>query len=171
MCMGFIPTINNITAVSFWIVSKPGAGLGYAVWIDDADTNFFPLGAVFTGIGGYTEIPTGTLVTGALTKYTLASPVNLTIGNRYVLCFAPVNTTTHAWAASYNDWISSISNPYANGRRVHLNGSFASPSAPDSGNSDIQFETYGESLPITPPIHNYLYVKVGNGMSTNERIK
>lgn len=145
MCQGFIPTLTSITAVSFQTDSKPGAGFGFAVWIDNADASFFPTGSVFTGIGGYTEIPSASLATGALTKYTLASTVTLVPGNRYVICFAPINTVTHAWAASYHDWRGGISNPYASGRRVHLDGSFANPSAPDSGNSDIAFETYGNS--------------------------
>lgn len=146
MCQGFIPTLNNITAVSFHIVTKNGNGVNtdYKVWIDNADTDYFPTGSVGVGIGGETEIANATLVTGALTKYTLTSSVNLTIGNRYVMCYAPWDNSVHAWRQSYNDWISSTANPYSNGRRVHLDGSFANPVAPDSGNADIVFETYGD---------------------------
>lgn len=150
MCMGFIPTLANIDAVSFSINSKPGAGLGYKVWIDNADSNFYPTGAVGVGIGGATEIPSASLVTGALTKYSLASQVTLIPGNRYVLCFAPWDLSSHTWAQSYNDWLTSVSNPYANGRRVHGNASFASWSAPDSGNSDLVFETYAGPTLVSP---------------------
>lgn len=153
MCQGFkMATYNQITAVSFWTTSKDGnTAIGYKVWIDAADASSNPSGSVGTGIGGATEITNATLNTSALTKYTLSSTVNVTVGNQYVICFAPWNTTTHAWASSYNDWRTSVSNPYANGRRVHLDGSFANPTAPDSGNADIQFEVYGQTAAGASP--------------------
>jgi len=147
MCQGFkMATYNQITAVSFYINSKDGsANVGYAVWIDNADSNSNPLGAVAVGIGGFTEITNASLVTGSLTKYTLSSPVTITIGSQYDMCFAPWNTTTHVWTASYNDWVNATTNPYPNGRRVHLDGSFSNPTAPDSGNDDIQFQVFGQN--------------------------
>lgn len=149
LIQGFIPTLNNVTAVSFYITSKPVSGnVGYAVWIDNADTNSNPTGSVATGIGGFTEITNANLTANALTKYTLASSVNLTIGNRYCICVAPWNTSTHSWEAAYVDWRSSTSNPYANGRRVHGNTAYNSFGAPDSGNADIQFRTYGNDSAI-----------------------
>jgi hypothetical protein len=151
MVQGFCPTASNITAVSFKINSKDGsASIGYAVWIDNADTSSNPTGTVAVGIGGFTEIVNSALVVGTLTKYSLSSQVALTPGNRYVMCFAPWDTSAHVWTASYNDWVSSTANPYAptgftGAKRVHLDGSFASPSAPDAGNDDILFETYYQS--------------------------
>lgn len=145
MVQGFIPTLNNITAVAFYVNSKDAdTNIGYKVWVDACDTSSNPTNGV-GGIGGGTEITNASLVTSGLTKYTLTTPVTLTPGNRYVVAFAPWNTTTHAWASSYHDWVSSTANPYASGRRVHLNGSYASPTAPDSGNDDILFDTYGNS--------------------------
>lgn len=145
MVQGFIPRFNNITALSFHITSKDGStDVGYAVWVDRADTNSNPLGAVAVGVGGFTEITNASLVLNSLTKYNLASRVTLSPGQQYVLCFAPWNTTTHVFASSYHDWVTSTANPYPYGRRVHLDGSFATPVAPDSGNDDILFETYGE---------------------------
>lgn len=142
MCQGFIPTLDNITAVSFQLNSTGSKGM--KVWIDNADASYFPTGAVGVGIGGATEIPNGSLTT-SLTKYTLASSVTLVPGNRYVICSAPWNTSTHVWEADYRDVKSSVSNPYANGRRVHADAAYTSFGAPDSGNADILFRTYGES--------------------------
>lgn len=143
LMQGFIPTASNISAVAFYLHGKSGNGnQGYKVWIDNADASFFPTGAVGVGIGGATEIPNASLVTGALTQYILSAPVTLTPGNRYVMCFAPWNTSTHVFSSDYQDWRTSVSNPYANGRRVHGNTAFNSFSAPDSGNADIQFRTY-----------------------------
>jgi len=148
MVQGFCPAIDNITAVSFKINSKDGnTNIGYKVWIDTCDANSYPTNGV-GGIGGSTEITNAQLVVGTLTKYALATPVNLVIGNKYVMCFAPWDTVNHVYASSYNDWVSSTSNPYApsgfsGARRVHLNTGYTSPSQPDSGNDDILFETYG----------------------------
>lgn len=147
MCQGFkMATYNQITAVSFYPNSVGGGNVGFAVWIDNADANSNPLGAVASGLGGFTEIPAASVVTGSLNKYILTSNVTVTIGNQYTLCIAPWNTVTHAWSSSYNDFISSTANPYANGRRIHLDGSFANPTAPDSGNDDIQFSIYGQTV-------------------------
>lgn len=141
---GFIPTKNTITAISFWVNSKSGTSTqGIKVWIDNADSNFYPTGSAGVGIGGQTEILNANITTGSLVKYTLSSTVSVTPGNRYVLCIAPWNTTTHAWSQYYADFTSSISNPYANGRRVHGDGAFTNWSAPDSGNADFQFRVYG----------------------------
>jgi hypothetical protein len=143
MAQGFIPTATNISAIAFYLHSKSGSpDIGYRVWIDEADANFYPVNGI-GGIGGSTLITNASLVTGALTKYSLSSVVSgLTAGNRYVIVIAPWNTTTNAWASSYNDFRTSVSNPYANGRRVHGDGSYSSWFAPDSGNADIQFRTY-----------------------------
>lgn len=148
MVQGFKPTLDNITAVSFSVTSKDGnANVGYKVWIDTCDVNSNPTNGV-GGIGGATEITNATINTSGLTKYSLASQVALTPGNKYVMAFAPWNTSTHTWANSYHDWVSSTANPYApvgftGAKRVHLDGSYANPTAPDSGNDDILFETYG----------------------------
>ncbi len=156
MVQGFIPTLNNITAVSFYVNSKDGnTNIGYAVWIDNADASSHPTGTVAVGIGGFTEISNAALNTSGLTKYSLASKVNLIAGNKYCLCFAPWDTVNHVWANSYHDWISSTGNPYAPSgfsaaKRSHGNNLFASWSDPDSGNDDILFETYGAPAFITP---------------------
>lgn len=149
-CQGFkMATYNQVTAVSFYLNGKDGSGdIGYKIWIDNADSSSNPTGSVGVGIGGETEITNASLVTGALTKYTLSSTVNVTIGNQYTVCSAPWNTTTHAWTSSYQDWTMSVSNPYANGRTVILDGSFANPTAPDSGNMDWQFEIYGQTATV-----------------------
>ena len=145
-CQGFkMATYNQITAVSFWPNGKDGnAAIGYRVWIDTANANSEPANGV-GGIGGSTLVTNATLNTSALTKYTLSSTVNVTVGNQYVVCFAPWNTTLNVYASSYQDWRSSVSNPYANGRSVNLDTLYASPNAPDSGNMDIQFEIYGQT--------------------------
>jgi hypothetical protein len=114
------------------------------VWIDNADSSSHPTGTVGVGIGGETEILNADLVTGALTRYTLTTSVSLTIGNRYVICIAPWNTTTHAFSADYQDFTSSTSNPYANGRRAHGDTAYTSWTDIDSGNADLQFQTWGE---------------------------
>lgn len=150
MCQGFVmATFNQITAVAFYINGKNSdTNFGRKVWIDNADASSNPTGSVGVGIGGGTEITNATLVTGALTKYTLTTTVNVTIGNKYALCIAPWNTTTHVWTSDYQDFASSTANPYApaafsGAKRVHLDGSFLNPSAPDAGNDDIQFDIYG----------------------------
>lgn len=151
LVQGFVPTLVNISAVAFYIVSKDAnADIGYKIWIDRVDINSNPLGAVEVGIGGATEITNAQLVTGALTKYTLDSLVSVSPGTRYGLCVVPYNTTTNAKVSSYQDWHSSTANPYAGGRRVHLDGSYANPVAPDSGNADIRFEIYGYSDIASP---------------------
>lgn len=155
MGMGFIPTYNSVVAVSFWLNSKDAdTAIGYKVWIDAADASFFPTGAVGVGIGGATEITNAQLTTGSLVLYNLASQVSLTPGNRYIVMFAPWNTTTHAWAASYNDWTTSVSNPYANGRRIHGDTAFTTFDAPDSGNADLQFETWAADATSVKSIFN-----------------
>ena len=150
MGQGFIPDIDNITAVSLSPNSKDGnADIGYKVWIDEADTNFFPTHGI-GGIGGVTLITNAQLSTGGLSKYTLSSPVSLTPGNRYVIMIAPWNTVTDAYASSYQDWNSSTGNPYADGRRIHGDTAFTSFGAPDSGNADITFRTHGISGDASP---------------------
>lgn len=144
MVQGFIPTIDNINAVSFYVNSKDGNGqVGYRVWIDTCNVNSNPTNGV-GGIGGSTLITNAQINTSGLTKYSLTSSVTLIPGNRYVMAFAPWNTVSNVWVSSYHDWVSATTNPYANGRRVHLDGSYANPSAPDAGNDDILFETYGD---------------------------
>lgn len=144
MCQGFIATMSTVSSISFYVNSKDAStDIGYKVWIDNVDSNSNPQGAVGVGIGGATEITNANINTSGLTKYTLTTPVTLTVGNRYGMVFAPWNTTTHVWASSYHDWVSSIANPYSGGRRVHLDGSFANPAAPDAGADDILFEVYG----------------------------
>lgn len=151
LAQGFIPTLDNITAISFWINSKSGTGTqGYLLWIDNANANSEPTGTVFVGIGGVTEITNAELTTGSLVKYTLATPVTgLTPGNRYCFVLAPYNTTTNAYSADYQDFTSSVSNPYANGRRTHGDTAYTTWSAPDSGNADLQFRVYGNEAVVT----------------------
>lgn len=144
MVQGFIPTLSSVTAVSFYVNSKDAsANIGYKVWIDATDASSNPTGVVGVGIGGATEISNATINTSGLTKYTLTTAATVTAGNRYCIAFAPWDTSTHLWTSSYHDFVSSTANPYANGRRVHLDGSFATPTAPDAGADDILFETYG----------------------------
>jgi len=151
MGQSFIPTLKSINAISFRLhAAKPATGHGYKVWIDNADSNGYPTGGI-GGIGGATEISGDNMVIGSLTTFALASEVTLVPGQRYVVVFAPWNLSTHTWENNYFDWTSSISNPYASGRRVHGNGSYAGWNSPDSGNADIWFETYGSidsSLPL-----------------------
>ena len=140
LMQGFIAKLSTIDAVSFQLNSVGSQGM--KVWIDNADANFFPTGTVGVGIGGATEITNANLST-THKKYTLASAVTLVPGNRYVICMAPWNTSTHVWASDYRDVNSATSNPYANGRRVHGDTAFTTFVAPDSGNADIVFATYG----------------------------
>lgn len=146
MSQGFIGRLNNITHISFYINGKSGTSTqGYKLWVDNADSNSAPTGTVFVGIGGATEILNSTLVTGALTKYTLTTPVTgLVPGNRYCFVLAPFNTTTHTYSADYQDFISSTGNPYPSGKRNHGDTAYTTWSAPDSGNDDLQFEIWGD---------------------------
>lgn len=149
MCQGFIPDVDIITDVSFYLVSKsPDSNQGYLIWIDRANANSEPLGQAHVGIGGVTMIPNSSLVTGALTKYTLTTPVYVERGQQYCVCFAPWNTSTNSYSADYREFHSATNNPYANGRRVHLDGSFSNPTAPNSGNNDLRFEIYGIKRPF-----------------------
>ena len=139
MCQGFIAQTSSIDAVSFKLQST--GSIGMAVWIDAADASSNPTGTVAVGIGGFTEIANATLST-TFKLYALSETVTLTPGTRYVICLAPWNTSTHVWGSDYRDVLSSVSNPYSSGRRVHLDDAFANPSAPDSGNADILFRTH-----------------------------
>lgn len=167
----FIPTLDNITAVAFYLQGgKPGAGLGYKIWIDAANASHQPTGAVGVGIGGQTEIPSATLVQDALTKYTLTTPVTgLTPGNRYCMVAAPWNMSTHVWASAYVDWRSSTANPYANGKRGHADGAFTTFGFPDASNADIQFQIYGME-PVTGP-GKVVGPAIGSPMMYFDRIK
>ena len=165
MCQGFIMSqYNQITSVGFNINGKNAdTNIGRKVWIDTtADLNSVPLGAVAVGIGGGTEITNATLVTGVLTKYVLTSSVNVTIGNKYVLCMAPWNTTTHVWTSDYQDIITSTANPYANGRRTHGDAAYTTWAAPDAGNDDILFDIYGQTFTATKATANTTMNGAGN---------
>lgn len=143
MAMGFQPDLNNITSVSFYMKSKDAdTNIGIKLWIDTADSNSNPANGV-DGVGGVTILGNGEIVTTGMTKYALDTAVSLTAGNQYCFVAVPWNTNTSAVANSYHDWQSSTSNPYTKGRRVHLDSDFANPSAPDGGNADLVFETYG----------------------------
>ena len=146
MSQGFKTTaITQITAVSFQVNGKSGTSTqGYKVWIDEANASSNPSGTVGVGIGGETEILNSALVTGATTKYALTSSVTLTAGTQYCFVIAPWNTTTHVFSANYQDFRCSVSNPYANGRRTHGNTAYNTWNAPDSGNADLLFETWGD---------------------------
>lgn len=152
MCQGFVMSdYNQITAVGFYVNSKDGdANIGYKVWIDNSDSTSQPTGSVGVGIGGATEITNATLNTSGLTKYTLTSTVDVTIGNKYVVCFAPWNTTTHVFASSYHDFVSSTGNPYApasfsGAKRKHGDTAYTTWTDPDAGNDDIIFDIYGQN--------------------------
>lgn len=134
----FIPTVSNITAVSFQLTSVGSVGM--KIWIDNVDASFFPTGAVGVGIGGETEIPVGSL-SASFAKYQLATLVTLIPGNRYAFVLAPWNTTTHAWTTGFRDLVSSTANPYTSGRRTQANGSYVF-NTPDSGNLDMLFRTW-----------------------------
>jgi hypothetical protein len=102
---GFIPTLNNITAIEFHPRSKDGnANIGWLVWIDNADANSNPTGTVNVGIGGATEITNASVTTGADNKVTLSAPVTVTPGQRYCMVFVPYNTSTNAKVNSYHDF-------------------------------------------------------------------
>lgn len=167
MGQGFIPTLSNISAISLKL-STVGT-MGLLVWIDNADANFFPTGAVGVGIGGVTEILNSALVAATLTKYSLSAPVTLIPGQRYVIMFAPWDTSNHVFSADYRDVVSSSADPYASGKRIHGNGAYNSFAAPDSGTDDILFEEYSNR--IAHKINNYLGISAGNGMSVSEKIR
>ena len=143
MVQGFIPTLTTITAIEFDMNAVGTEDL--KIWIDTADANSSPDNGV-DGIGGSTQIANADLST-SLKKFTLTTPItNLIVGNQYCIGAAPWDIGTDAWASDYRDWNSAVSNPYANGRREHLDASYANPTAPDSGNADIVFATYGETV-------------------------
>lgn len=140
MAQGFVPLLDNITAVEF---DMNGTNGDLHIWIDDGDSNSEPQGTVAVGIGGSTKIANADLSTSSK-KHTLDSSVSLTPGANYVVVFAPWEISpSDAWAENYNDYESSTANPYANGRRNHGNTAYTTWSAPDSGNADIVFKTYG----------------------------
>jgi len=145
MVQGFKPSsaVSNITHIAFHPRSKPSGDIGYKIWIDEADSNSVPLNGV-GGIGGVTLLANADIVTGVTTKYALTTPVNLVAGNQYVICFAPWNLVTDTWANNYHDWRCSVANPYANGKRAHGNTAYTTWSAPDNGNADLLFETWGD---------------------------
>jgi hypothetical protein len=178
MCQGFIPTLNNVTAISFNIRGKSGdPNQGYLLWIDAANANSEPLGVKYVGVGGVTEITNAQLVTGATTKYTLTTPATgLTIGNQYCFVLAPWNTSTDVFSGDYQDFRCSVANPYANGRRNHGNTAYNAWNAPDSGNADLLFETYGNEPVVAPAKHafnNYQFVSAVSAgvMSVTEKIR
>lgn len=143
-CQGFKPTLTSVTAISFYM-NNTIASQGRLVWIDNADANSFPTGTLAVGLGS-TELTNAQILAGngALTKYTLTSPITVTPGNQYVYCMAPWNTSTHAYADDYSDYLSSVSNPYANGKMSAYDCSGACTwTNNDSGNGDRRFEVYG----------------------------
>ena len=148
MVQGFKPSssVENITHVSIDMDATGSKDL--KIWIDTADANSEPDNGV-GGIGGSTLIANADLST-SLKKFALSSSVSLTAGNQYVICAAPWDISLDDWAEEYRDWNSSTANPYANGKRVHLDDAYANPTAPDSGNADIVFETWGDE-PVTGP--------------------
>ena len=153
MCQGFVMSqYTQITSVGFNISAKSGTlTTGQKVWIDTtADLNSVPLGTKGVGIGGGTEITNAQLVTGALTKYTLTTAVNVTIGSKYVLCMAPWNTSTHVWTADFENIISSTVNPYANGRLTQGDTAYTTWIAPNAGADDMVFDIYGVTAVAAP---------------------
>ena len=51
MSQGFIPTMNTVSSISFETNGKSGSSnIGIAIWIDTADANSAPLGAVAAGV-------------------------------------------------------------------------------------------------------------------------
>lgn len=176
MAQGFIPTLNNITAISFWLNGKSGTSTqGYKVWIDATDSSSHPTGSNGTGIGGATEITNATLTTGSLVKYSLATAVTLTPTSRYAFVVAPWNTSTHAYSSDYQDLRSSVSNPYANGRRTHGNTAYNSWGDPDSGNADLNFRTWGyagETITVTESVNVAIIdtASVNDSVSVSEAV-
>lgn len=163
LSQGFIlASVDNITAISFYVNGKSGTGTqGYRVWIDEANANSEPLNGV-GGIGGDTLITNASIVTGALTKYTLSAAVTgLSIGTRYCVVIAPWNTSTNAYSADYQDFASSVANPYSDGRRTHGNTAYNAWTAPDAGNADIQFRVYGMEAAASAASQNLTLLGVG----------
>lgn len=132
--------VTNITHVSIKMNATGSKDL--KIWIDTANANSEPDNGV-GGIGGVTLIANADLST-SLKKFELTTPVNLTAGQQYIICTAPWDISGDAWAADFRDWDGAVSNPYANGRRNHGNTAYGAWSAPDSGNADIVFETWGD---------------------------
>lgn len=160
MCQGFKVSKNiSINAISFRANSVGGGNVGFAMWIDNADSLSAPLGAVATGIGGFTEITSGTVQTGIFAKYYLSQKVPVIAGNQYSVCFSSWNTSTHATSSSYNDWVSSISNPYPDGRRTSGDTAYTTWVASDAGNADMLFEIYGEGIDADVSINSQVNIK------------
>jgi hypothetical protein len=143
-CQGFKPTYTHVTAVSFRLNSVGSAGM--LVWIDAANSNSFPTGTLEQGLGSL-EIPNSQLST-SLTKYTFATPISVTPNSQYVFCLAPWNTSTHSYTTGYRDLMSSVSNPYSNGRMSNYNSTTQLWNNNDSGNGDRIFEVYGENIVV-----------------------
>lgn len=137
--MGFIPALPVLTAISFNLTSK--GSLGMKVFIYAGTTDSIPTGSELYSF----TITNANLSTG-LTKYTLPTPLSLTVGNQYCFYLAPWNTETDSYSDDYRDLQWKNSDEYSAGKPiVNNNGTWA---VSDSGNLDMHFETYGKATDL-----------------------
>jgi hypothetical protein len=137
---GFKPTLNNLSAIEF----QRGLGSkGIKIYVDEADSNSFPVHAVGSELYSFT-VPNGS-ITGSFQKFTL--PVlltGLTPGAQYVFYIAPWDTVGNAYADDYQDMQFKNSNAYADGKAIVWDVDGANTWAvSDGGNLDLYFNTYG----------------------------
>jgi len=109
------------------------------VYLDTADSDSIPLHAVGSEI--YSWVIVNLSLSLSLKKYILPVEQTINPGTQYVLYFAPWDFTTNVYADDYRDmeWIGS--DAYADGKAVANNNGTWSVS--DSGNLDLNFETFG----------------------------
>lgn len=144
---GFRPTQPLLTAISF----QRGAGFnnkGLKVYIDNADTNSFPIHSPEEALYSFV-IPNAELNGGALTKYDLPIPQEVTPGAQYVFYLAPWDENTDLYSDDYADARWYNDDVYANGKPIYYQG--GSWNISDLGDFDMYFETYGDELPPPPP--------------------
>jgi len=138
-CQGFRATYNSITGIEFDLNGVGTAGM--LVWIDDAiATSSAPSGTFTVGLGSE-EIANAQLST-VRTKYAFDPAITVTAGNYYTACFAPWNTTTHAWTSDYRDMDSSTGAVYNLGRSI-VSEAGVTWTAHDAGNADLDLVIYG----------------------------
>lgn len=133
--MGFIPSLPILTAISFNLTSLGSKGV--KVFIYAGTTDSIPTGSELYSF----TIANGSLSTG-LTKYTLPTPLTLTVGNQYCFYLAPWDTSSNTYSDDYRDLQWKNSDEYSAGKPIAYNGSW---SVSDSGNLDMHFETYAKA--------------------------
>lgn len=136
--MGFTPTLNYLSAISF----KRNVGIqGIKVYIDTADVDSIPLHAVGSEI--YSFVIPNSLLSSNFKRYMLPIELAVTPGTQYCFYLAPWSTSTDTYTDDYQDMTWTNSNPYSGGKPIiNTAGTWA---VSDSGNLDALFDTWGRN--------------------------